>query len=128
MNKACRKYLRQVARAMGCPRADRDRLLSGFRHELEEAFPAGTAPALDELTARFGTPRALADELMTALPEGTAAKYEASRRKKWRTAAVAGAVVIALLIGYLAWLASIDVYVPPQDVEITYTDEYIEGH
>lgn len=120
MNENCKEYLRQVGRAMRCPRADRKRLLSGFEPEVEEAFPDGTAPAMDDLTARFGTPEALAAELQRALPENAAANYQRSRRKRWMAATAACVVVIALLVGFLFWLKSIDVYVPLQDERVFY--------
>ena len=125
MNQTCKEYLRQVGRAMGCPRAERKRLLSGFEHELEEVFPDGTAPAMDELTARFGTPETLAAELQRALPENAAANYQMARRRRWMAATAACLIVIALLVGFLFWLKSIDVYVPPQDEEIIYGTHYV---
>ena len=73
MNEVCREYVRQVEASMACSRRNRGKLLSGFERELEEAFPDDAAPAVAELTARFGTPEALAAELMAALPEGAAA-------------------------------------------------------
>lgn len=128
MNENCKEYLRQVGRAMRCPRAERKRLLSGFEPEVEEAFPDGTAPAMADLTARFGTPETLAAELQHVLPENAAANYQRARRRRWMAATAACLIGIALLVGFLFWLKSIDVYVPPQNEEITYTDEYIEGH
>lgn len=124
MNQACKKYLRQVYRAMRCPKVDRDRLLAGFIPELEESFSQDAS--LDELTTQFGEPKTLANELVAALPESTVAQYEKNRRKKWIIATTTCVVVIGLLAGFLVWLGSIDVYVPPQNIKITYTNECVE--
>ncbi len=118
MNRGCRDYLRRVGRAMNCPRRERKRLLAGFVPELEEAFPTDTAPTAADLTARFGAPAALAAELQDALPQGAAENYQRQRRKRWMAATAACVVIIALLVGYLAWLASIDVDVSKTETEI----------
>ena len=125
MNKIYTDYLRQVGQAMSCPRREQKRLLSGFTRELEDAFPPEAAPTMADLTARFGSPGAMAAELQSALPEHAAADYQKGRRKKWMIATAACAAVIALLIGYLIWLGSNDVYIPPQNERITYETHYI---
>ena len=124
MNQACKKYLRQVYRAMRCPKTERDRLLAGFIPELEESFPQDVSPA--ELTSQYGEPKTLANELVAALPESMVAQYEKNRRKKWIIATATCVVMIGLLAGFLFWLGSIDVYVPPQNTKIIYTNDYVE--
>ena len=125
MNKVCREYLRQVRKSLRCTYKERKQLLSGLETELEDAFLSEPGLAAADLTARFGTPEAVAEELMAALPEGTAGKYETARRKKWMAAAAACLVVIAMLVGYLAWLGSIDVDVSKTEEHITYETHYI---
>lgn len=125
MNKVCKEYLRQVGQALHCPRRERKRLLSGLETELAEAFPAESCPAAD-LTAHFGPPEAMAAELQSALPEKVMANYQKGRRKKWMIATAACVVVIAILVGYLAWLGSIDVHYIVDEGIIVETDSVYE--
>lgn len=123
MKDPCAAYLRRVSRSLCCPREDRQHLLAGLEAELYETFPAGTHPEMTELTARFGAPQTMAEELMAALPEGVQAGYQKKRRKRWMVATAVCLAVIAMLIGYLAWLASIDVDVTKTETYIVYVTE-----
>lgn len=122
MKDPCAAYLRRVGRSLCCPREDRQHLLAGLEAEIREAFPSGIYPETKELAARFGAPQTMAEELMAALPEGVQVEYQKKRRKRWIIATAACLVVIAMLIGYLAWLASIDVDVSKTTYEIVYCD------
>lgn len=128
MNKICREYLRQVRKSLRCTYKERKRLLSGLEAELTEAFPPETYPTMADLTARFGAPEAMAVELMTALPEGAAAEHQKKRRKKWMIATAACIVVIAMLVGYLAWLGSVEVDYIVDDGIVIQTDSSYGGN
>lgn len=126
MNKACKEYLRQVRKSLRCACKERKQLLSGLEAELEDAFLSEPGLTAVDLTARFGTPKAMAVELQSALPEKVVANYQKGRRKMWMIATAACVVVIAMLIGYLAWLGSIEVDVSKTEESVYVDSRYKE--
>lgn len=113
MGDPCVSYLKQVALGLYCSREEKNRLLAGLQAEIEEAFPAGEIPTAEKLIARFGAPSDMAAELQSALPGEEAARSRRRLRNRLCAGLAACAMVIALLVGYLAHIASI---------EIRYTD------
>ena len=115
----CAAYLKQVKRKLRCAGETKRALLSGVEQELAEAFPQGAAPSPAQILDRFGPPEDLARELEAAIPPEELERVRKRRRLLVGLAFAVCAVVIAILICYLIWLATHDVkYI---DTEIFYT-------
>ena len=100
----CALYLRQVGRRLRCPKAERRELLAGLASAITDVFPDLPVPTLASLTAHFGSPQSMAQELEGALPSEKVEGYLV-RRKFWtRLGLAVGALILLLLVGYIIWL------------------------
>ena len=103
-DKAIRKYCRCVSKLLCCRSDTKKRLLAGLQQELAENDLSNLS--YDQLSSRFGTPDAVAAQLMEAVEPEEAAR-EARRRKTRLFCIVAGilAVVIIATALYIHHLA-----------------------
>lgn len=103
------QYLSQVRKFLFCPRPDKKRLtdkcrsfLEGFRQEEPEA-------GYHDIVANFGPPDNFAGALMAEMYPDAAQEVREryiKRQKLWlRLAVGAAAVIAAVLIGYIIWVA-----------------------
>lgn len=119
----CARYLRQVGRRLRCPKAERERLLAGVAAELEDVAAAEGELSIAAITAKFGQPEELAADLGSLIPQEAQDRATRCRRRGIFAGFGACILIIGLLVGYLAWLASIDVHYI--DTEIVVETRYI---
>ncbi len=102
-------YIRKVSRRLRCSRAEKARLLKGLREEMNDVLSDADGASPAEIAARIGAPEDVAAELQAGLPEGEVERCLKSRQRMAGCLLAASVVVIILLVGYLMWLASIEV-------------------
>ena len=99
-NKAVKKYLSRLRRALTCSGPDRERLIAQGRALLEGFGEENPDPSYEDLSAAFGQPKEFAAEMLSQLPS---AEVERARRRRrymrWGTAAV-----LVLALGLLSAL------------------------
>lgn len=109
------KYLRSVAALLGCPRAERARLLARLERAvdayLEDQPEAGEA----DLAAVFGAPE---DRAVQLLAECAPAALASDRQRKRRRGQLMAALLASLLVLTLALTAYLWSAVGPPDREI----------
>ena len=96
-------YLGEVKRLLCAPSADRERLISGWRHELEETQPDVKYLSRQELRERLGAPEVVAREMQTVLSQQKVAVYVRNSRRQMWFGLVAGGLALALATGCIAW-------------------------
>ncbi len=96
----CARYLDQVKRKLQCPRDERGKILSGLEAEIAEARGEDPAITAEGLTAQFGTPEAVAQELNGTLSAETVEAY--GRRRAWAIRALA-VLAAALALTAIFW-------------------------
>lgn len=100
-NKAVKRYLAQLGRALTCSPADRERFLAQGKALLEDFGEENPNARYEELTAAFGGPKEFAAEMLSQLDP---AELERTRKKRkyirWGTAAM---LVIALGLLSIFW-------------------------
>lgn len=104
-NKAVKKYLSRLRRALTCSGPDRERLIAQGRALLEGFGEENPDPSYEDLSAAFGQPKEFAAEMLSQLPS---AEVERARRRRryirWGTAAVLAAVLISCTVYWgLKW-------------------------
>jgi len=119
----CALYLRQVGRRLRCPKAERKQLLAEVAAEIEDAFSVEGELSIAAITAKFGQPEDLATDLELLVPQEVQDRATRCRRRGIFVGFGACILVIGLLVGYLAWLASIDIHYI--DTEVVVETRYI---
>ena len=110
MGDPSKRYLRQVGRRLYCAKEEKVQLLDGLRAEMADVFSPGETLTVAKLSARLGTPADVAAELQGALSDGEAGRRLKRRHRRLGCGLTACVLVIALLVGWLVWLANIDVH------------------
>ena len=118
MSREYRTYLRRVEKLLYCPWRDRARLMAEWRRELEEAHPDVSGWTQGELLEWIGQPEDIAQELQAALPQWKVGGFaRQSRWGMWLGIALGG-LALALVIGYIIWWNTHDVYYYDEEVVI----------
>ncbi len=107
------QYLSQVRKFLLCPHPDKKRLAEKCRSFLERFRQEEPEAGYDDIVANFGPPDNFADTLMAEMYPGAAQEVREryiKRQKLWlRLAVGAAAVIAAVLIGYIIWVANNDI-------------------
>ena len=99
-NKAVKKYLSRLCRALPCSGLDRERLLAQGRALLEGFGEENPDPSYEDLPAAFGQPKEFAAEMLSQLDPTEVERARRRRRyMRWGTAAV-----LVLALGLLSAL------------------------
>lgn len=100
MNNALRNYRRALKARLCCRGSTRQRLLDQFDQMSAPFLEEHPVPSQAELTAAFGTPQALAEQLMEEVSDRERRQH---RRSQWLVHIAAGAMAL-LLAGYAVWM------------------------
>ena len=100
MDKAMKRYLAQLHRALTCSGPDRERLIAQGRALLEGFGEENPDPSYEDLSAAFGQPKEFAAEMLSQLDPTEVERARRRRRYiRWGTAAV-----LVLALGLLSAL------------------------
>lgn len=100
MDKAPERYLKQLRRALVCPREDRERLMADARDMLENFAQENPGAFYRDYAASFGTPEDFAAEMLSSLDPEDIAEARIRRRRALLGAAAAAGVLLVLLVGF----------------------------
>ena len=100
LDKALRRYYRAIRKRLLCPARLRRRTLEQLQSGVEDFLDAHPGADMAQVTARFGTPEQVADDVLSALEPRELRRYA-------RRVHVARAVVAALLAGLVIWYGTI---------------------
>lgn len=117
-------YLRQVESKLRCPKLERIRLLRTLKYEMTLEITDCDSLSEDQLVRRFGTPEDAAAQLSEMLPHGTEEQYYAKRKRRWIIAFAVCFCAVAILVGRLIWISSVDVDVTNTDESVTISDRH----
>lgn len=98
-DKALRRYYRAIRKRLLCPARLRRRTLEQLQSGVEDFLDAHPGADMAQVTAHFGTPEQVADDVLSALEPRELRRYA-------RRVHVVRAVVVALLAGLLIWYAT----------------------
>jgi len=103
MDNSYARYIKQVERELDLPRYQRKELLRGLQVELEERFcdSKETSANLNQL----GNPKEIASMLLESVDSEQRRQYYMSKLLRFRCVAAALAIVLALCVGTLFYLA-----------------------
>lgn len=129
-NKAVKKYLSRLRRALTYSREDRERLLAQGRALLEGFGEENPEPSYEDLSAAFGQPKEFAAEMLSQLDPAEVEQARKRRRYiRWGTAAALAAVLILCAVfWHWKWVKAQNVingdfYIVEEDVVIITDDE-----
>lgn len=100
MDKAPERYLKQLRRALLCPREDRERLMADAGDMLENFAQENPGAFYRDYVASFGTPEDFAAEMLSSLDPEDIAEARTRRRRALLGAAAATGVLLVLLVGF----------------------------
>lgn len=101
MDKAVKRYLAQLRRALTCAREDRERLFSRGRTMVEEFWAETPNAHYEDLVTAFGQPKDFAAEMLSQLDPGEVER--AGRQRKYIRRGAAAAVIIILALLSVFW-------------------------
>ena len=96
-------YCRRAGGLLACGRTQRrefDRLTAQSVQDYLQEEPDATWTEVEQM---LGSPEEAADAFMETLPPGTAERWAGTRKRRLRLAAVSICLVIALLVGVIAY-------------------------
>ena len=96
-------YCRRVGGLLACGRTQRqafERLTAQSVQDYLQEEPDATWTEVEQM---LGSPEEAADAFMETLPPGTAERWAGTRKRRLRLAAVSICLVIALLVGVIAY-------------------------
>lgn len=102
-NKALKRYLSQLRRALTCSRTDRERLLAQGRQLVEDFLEENPRASYVELAAAFGQPKDFASEMLSQLDPGEVEK--ARKQQKCLRQGLAAIILLTLLFTSVFWYA-----------------------
>lgn len=103
-NKAVRSYLRRVSQLMYCAREERRSRLTGLEQSILEAADQLPFDTVDQVTAHFGPPSAMAEALVDSLPLTEELLRQIRWKAKLRIVVACLAVILACaLVCLLQW-------------------------
>lgn len=103
MDNSYSRYIKQVERELDLPRYQRKELLRGLQSELEERFCDNKETSVN--LNQLGNPKEIANILLENVDSEQRRQYYASKLLRFRCTAAALAIVLALCVGALSYLA-----------------------
>lgn len=108
MDKAVKRYLAQLRRALTCAREDRERFFSQGEKLLGEFLEENPNARYEDLAAAFGQPKDFAAEMLSQLDPG---EVEHTRRqRKYIRRGLLAAVIVALILISVFWFGKWKVF------------------
>lgn len=101
MDKAVKRYLAQLRRALTCGKADRERLFAQSRAMVEGFEEENANARYEDLVTAFGQPKDFAAEMLSQLDPGEVER--AGRQRKYIRRGAAAAVIIILALLSVFW-------------------------
>lgn len=111
MDKAVKRYLAQLRRALTCGKADRERLFAQSRAMLEGFEEENANARYEDLVTAFGQPKDFAAEMLSQLDPGEVER--AGRQRKYIRRALVAVIALALISCSVYWAVK---WVKAQDV------------
>ncbi len=96
LDRELNRYYRDIGKALVCPGPLRRQTVERIRGGVEEYLEANPGAEFTQIRGRFGTPEAIADEVLSTMEPSEVRRYA----KRVRLVRVA---VITLVLGILAW-------------------------
>jgi len=97
------QYRRAVKKKLRCGNTEKDRILEGFDQVLAAYTEEHNTPAIDDLTAAFGSPEEMAEVLMAQVSPQEQAQYHKNSLFK-KIVAIILAVVLMLFTVYVLFI------------------------
>lgn len=97
MDKAVKRYLAQLRRALTCAKEDRERFFSRGRTMVEEFWAETLNARYEDLVTAFGQPKDFAAEMLSQLDPGEVEHTRKQRKYIRRGAAATVIIILALL-------------------------------
>lgn len=118
-SRVIRGYLRQVRRALRCPKKDRQPLLDRLRTDITEYAAQQPALTLADLCEQFGSPAQLAADYLETLEPTQLKRYRASARRRASLVFAALCLLLLFAAAFSVWSFRHPVQTIPGDSEVT---------
>lgn len=101
MDKAGKRYLAQLRRALTCGKADRERLFARGRTMVEEFWAETPNARYEDIAAAFGQPKDFAAEMLSQLDPAEVER--AGKQRRYIRRALAAVIALALISCSVYW-------------------------